>query len=200
MSVTNPASPPAAADVDAFEAEMLKHLPDVVRFARSLTKDAADADDVVQETYLRAFRARHTFVAGSDGRRWLFTIARNLFLRGREREQRMVTLEGEPELDAVATVQAQAAAQAAGVDPRLDHPDLAPAIQQAIAELPEPFRLVVALVDVAGLDYAEAAEQLGIPIGTVRSRLFRARRTLQERLLDHARDAGFRVAPKPEVP
>lgn len=187
-------------EVDAFEAEMLQHLPDVVRFARSLTKDVADADDVVQETYLRAFRARHTFIAGSDGRRWLFTIARNLFLRGRERDARVVTLDDEPELDAVATVQAQASARSIGVDPRLDHPDLAPAIAQAIADLPEPFRLVVALVDVEGLDYAEAAAQLGIPVGTVRSRLFRARRTLQEKLLDHARDAGFRVAAPTEVP
>lgn len=197
MSVSTPPDP---REVDAFEAEMLKHLPDVVRFARSLTKDPADADDVVQETYLRAFRARHTFIPGSDGRRWLFTIARNLYLRGREREARVVTLEGEPELDAVATVQAQAVARSSGVDPRLDHPDLAPAIAKAIADLPEPFRLVVALVDVGGLDYAEAAEQLGIPIGTVRSRLFRARRTLQEQLLDHARDAGFRVAAPTEAP
>ncbi|MCU0623564.1 MAG: RNA polymerase sigma factor [Gemmatimonadaceae bacterium] len=197
MSVSTPPDP---REVEAFESEMLKHLPDVVRFARSLTKDPADADDVVQETYLRAFRARHTFIPGSDGRRWLFTIARNLFLRGRERESRTVALEGEPELDAVATVQAQVTARSAGVDPRLDHPDLAPAIAKAIADLPEPFRLVVALVDVAGLDYAEAAEQLGIPIGTVRSRLFRARRTLQEQLLDHARDAGFRVGAPTEAP
>lgn len=191
-------SPPDSRDVDAFEAEMLKHLPDVVRFARALTRDPADADDVVQETYLRAFRARHTFIPGSDGRRWLFTIARNLYLRGRERDARMVHVDGEPELDAVATVQAQVTAQASGVDPRLEHPDLAPAIAKAIAELPEPFRLVVALVDVEGLDYAEAAAQLGIPIGTVRSRLFRARRTLQESLFEYARDAGFRVG-EPEA-
>jgi RNA polymerase sigma-70 factor (ECF subfamily) len=197
MSVTDSAP---SAEVDAFEAEMLRHLPDVVRFARSLTKDPADADDVVQETYLRAFRSRHTFIPGSDGRRWLFTIARNLYLRSRERDARIVALDGEPELDAVATAQAQVTAQASGVDPRLDHPDLAPAIAQAIAELPEPFRLVVALVDVEGLDYAEAAEQLEIPVGTVRSRLFRARRTLQDRLLDHARDAGFRVAAPTEAP
>jgi RNA polymerase sigma-70 factor (ECF subfamily) len=185
--------------VEAFEAEMLAHLPDLVRFARSLTKDAAEADDVVQETYLRAFRSRHTFIAGSDGRRWLFTIARNLFLRSRERAARIVALDDEPELDAVAAVQAQAAARDAGVDPSLDHPDLAPAIAAAIANLPEPFRLVVALVDVEGLDYAEAAEHLGIPIGTVRSRLFRARRTLQEQLIAHARDAGLRPA-APEAP
>lgn len=197
------ADAPASMTVEEFETEMLAHLPDVVRFARSLTRDATDADDVVQETYLRAFRSRHTFIAGSDGRRWLFTIARNLFLRSRERESRVVALEDEPELDAVAAVQAQAEARAAGVDPSLAHPDLAPAIAAAIAELPEPFRLVVALVDVEGLDYAEAAEQLGIPVGTVRSRLFRARRTLQEKLIAHARDAGFRPkagAASPEAP
>lgn len=180
--------------LEAFEAEMLTHLPDVIRFARSLTKDAADADDVVQETYLRAFRSRHTFIPGSDGRRWLFTIARNFFLRSRERAERQVSLDGEPELDAVAAVQASLDATTHGLDRRLEHPDLAPAIAQALADLPEMFRLVVALVDIEGLDYAEAAEQLGIPVGTVRSRLFRARRTLQDTLIEHARDAGFRPA------
>jgi RNA polymerase sigma-70 factor (ECF subfamily) len=178
--------------VEAFEAEMLKHLPDVVRYARSLTKDAADADDLVQETYLRAFRSRHTFIAGSDGKRWLFTIARNFFLRSRAREDRNVSLDGEPELDALAVASAHLQAKSDGTANRLDHPDLAPAIAKALSELPEPFRLVVALVDIEGLDYAEAAAQLGIPIGTVRSRLFRARRTLQEALIEHARDAGFR--------
>ncbi|MDX2184852.1 MAG: sigma-70 family RNA polymerase sigma factor [Gemmatimonadaceae bacterium] len=184
-------APPVDA-VEAFEAEMLKHLPDVIRYARSLTRDAADADDLVQETYLRAFRSRHTFIEGSDGKRWLFTIARNFFLRSRAREDRNVSLEGEPELDALAVASAHLQAKADGIVGRLDHPDLAPAIASALAALPEPFRLVVALVDVEGLDYAEAAAQLGIPIGTVRSRLFRARRTLQEALIEHARDAGFR--------
>jgi RNA polymerase sigma-70 factor (ECF subfamily) len=184
-------APPVDA-VEAFEEEMLKHLPDVIRYARSLTRDAADADDLVQETYLRAFRSRHTFIEGSDGKRWLFTIARNFFLRSRAREDRTVSLDGEPELDALAVAAAHLQARSDGTAGRLDHPDLAPAIAAALAELPEPFRLVVALVDVEGLDYAEAAEQLGIPIGTVRSRLFRARRTLQEALIEHARDAGFR--------
>lgn len=184
-------APPVDA-VEAFEGEMLKHLPDVIRYARSLTRDAADADDLVQETYLRAFRSRHTFISGSDGKRWLFTIARNFFLRSRAREDRTVSLEGEPELDALAVASAHLQAKSEGIVGRLDHPDLGPAIADALAKLPEPFRLVVALVDVEGLDYAEAAAQLGIPVGTVRSRLFRARRTLQEALIEHARDAGFR--------
>lgn len=184
-------APAPAEALREFEEEMLAHLPDVMRYAKSLTRDAADADDLVQETYLRAFRSRHTFIAGSDGRRWLFTIARNLFLRERERAGRVVAVEDEPELDAMATALAFAEARQDGLDAALAHPDLGPAIARAIADLPEPFRLVVALVDVEGLDYATAAEQLGIPVGTVRSRLFRARRTLQQALAAHGRDLGL---------
>ena len=76
-----------------FEAEALPYIDDVYRFALSLTRDAADADDVVQETFLRAYRSWHTFQPGSDARRWLFTITRNVFLRSRERERRHVDLE-----------------------------------------------------------------------------------------------------------
>jgi RNA polymerase sigma-70 factor (ECF subfamily) len=79
-----------ADDHERFEAEALPYIDDVYRFALSLTRDAADADDVVQETFLRAYRSWHTFQPGSDARRWLFTITRNVFLRSRERERRHV--------------------------------------------------------------------------------------------------------------
>lgn len=183
---------PSVAPAD-FSALALPHLDDVARFARSLTRDAADADDVVQETFLRAWRHWHTFVPGSDPRRWLFTIARNVFLRTKERERPTESLD-EPEGESLAAMRAQAAVGPDVLTRALDRADLGPALRAALEALEEPFRSAVVLVDVQDLSYAEASEILGIPIGTVRSRLFRGRRLLQTPLLAHAQDAGFAPA------
>ncbi len=173
-----------------FSALALTALDDVYRFARSLTRDEADAEDVVQETYLRAFRSWHTFQTGTDVRRWLFTIARNVFLRSRERGQREVTLDADG-AEAVDAAQALEGWVVRGLDPILDRADLGPAIREALAEIPEGYRDAVVLVDLEDQSYEGAAEVLGIPVGTVRSRLFRGRKLLQERLAKHAQDAGF---------
>lgn len=174
----------------AFSALALTVLDDVYRFARSLTRDEADAEDVVQETYLRAFRSWQTFQPGTDVRKWLFTIARNAFLRSREKGQREVALDDDGS-EAVDAAQALEAWVVRGLDPILDRADLGPAILEALRELPPPYRDAVTLVDLEDQSYESAAEVLGIPVGTVRSRLFRGRKLLQERLAAHARDAGL---------
>lgn len=184
---------PAAAEQHAhaaFSALALTAMDDVYRFARSLTRDEADAEDVVQEAYLRAFRSWRTFQPGTDVRRWLFTIARNVFLRSRERGAREVTLDddGAEALDAVQALQGWVQR---GLDPVLDRADLGPAIRTAIDGLPESFRDAVVLVDLEDQSYESAAEVLGVPVGTVRSRLFRGRKMLQERLATYAQDAGL---------
>ncbi len=179
--------PPAPAE---FSAAAIAAMDDVYRFARSLTRDAVDAEDIVQDTYLRAFRSWRTFQEGTDIKRWLFTIARNVFLRSRERGQREVTLDDDASA-AAESAQAQEAWVRGGLDPLLHRAELAPAIDAALAELPEAFRTAVTLVDVEDQSYESAAEVLGIPVGTVRSRLFRGRKLLQQRLAEHARDAGF---------
>lgn len=165
-------------------------LDDVYRFARSLTRDEADAEDVVQEAYLRAFRSWKTFQPGTDIRRWLFTIARNVFLRSRERGQRETTLDDDG-AEAVDAQQAHDVWLRKGLDPLLASADVGPAIQEALEELPENFRSVVVLVDLEDQSYEDAAAVLGIPVGTVRSRLFRGRKLLQERLVTHAQDLGL---------
>ena len=174
----------------AFEREALPWLDDVYRFALSLTRDDADADDVVQETYLRAYRSWHTFIPGTECRRWLFTICRNVFLRARERQRPTVDLE-DGEQDAVAAGSVYAAARERGYDDLYATLDLAPALRDALGELAEPFRSAVLLVDVEDMTYETAAQVMGVPIGTVRSRLFRGRRILQEKLLTVAEDLGF---------
>jgi RNA polymerase sigma-70 factor, ECF subfamily len=176
----------------AFEREALPWIDDVYRFALSLTRDEADADDVVQDTFLRAYRSWHTYLPGSDCRRWLFTICRNVFLRSRERVRPTVELESS-EVEAVA-IGAHFDGGHDESDDMFARLDLQPAIQGALAQIPEPFRSTLVIVDVEDQSYESAAEVLGVPIGTVRSRLFRGRRLMQEHLLDYAADAGFRPA------
>lgn len=181
---------------EGFDREVLKWMDDVYRFAMSLTRDASKAEDLVQETYLRAFRSWQTFQPGSDARRWLFTICRNAFLRTLERERHHVSLDdGDP--DALGAIQHHMGMVTDGIDDVLARVDLAPALTDAIARLNEPFRSAVVLVDVEGMAYEEASEILGVPIGTVRSRLFRGRRQLQEMLAEYARDRGFAAVRSP---
>jgi RNA polymerase sigma-70 factor, ECF subfamily len=201
--MTNPkpaaASPAAASDTRdrEFAETALPHLPALARVAMALTGNEADADDLVQETFLRAYKHWHTFERGSECRRWLSTICRNAFLEQRRREARSVAVEDQ-ELESLAAARLHNQARASGVDHMFSRLDLGPAISTAIAALEPPFRDVVVLADVEGFTYEEVAEALGIPVGTVRSRLYRARRQLQEALLKYAIDAGFaagRAAP-----
>jgi RNA polymerase sigma-70 factor (ECF subfamily) len=178
-----------------FERLMMPYLSDVARFARSLTRDEVRADDLVQDTYLQAMRGWHTFQPGSDPRRWLFTICHHMFLRTIRREARYVDApEDDPELDSMATAKAHWHAMDAGVADIVDRMDLADAIDRSLAELAEHYRAVVVLVDVEGYSYEDAAVVLDIAVGTVRSRLCRARRLLHDLLFHYARDAHFRTA------
>ena len=179
-----------------FEAEALRWLPDVTRFALSLARDEADADDLVQETYLKAYQAWDSFRPGTECRAWLFTICRNTYYRRWRREERQVTCD-DPELEALAAAAVHASALEGGYGDLFTRFDLSDAIDRAIAELPDAFRDVVLLVDVHDQPYQDAATALGVPVGTVRSRLFRARRLLQERLLEHARDTGIAAPSAP---
>ena len=195
--LTNASTPKAHMQTEAhsrFEQEALPWIDDVYRFALSLTRDESDADDVVQDTYLRAFRSWHTYTPGSDCRRWLFTICRNAFLRARERARPTVDLET-TDIDTAAAASVFVTAAREGYEDVFSRLDLAPAVSQALGNVPEPFRSTVIIVDVHDQSYESAAEILGVPIGTVRSRLFRGRRLMQEQLLSYARDAGF--GPRP---
>jgi RNA polymerase sigma-70 factor (ECF subfamily) len=177
----------------------LPHLPALGRVAIALTGNEADADDLVQETYLRAYRSWHTFAPGSDCRRWLSTICRNAFLEQRRRESKSTAVEDQ-ELESLAAARLHNQARASGVDQLFARLDLGPAISNAIGQLEPIFRDVVVLADVEGFSYEEVAEALSVPVGTVRSRLYRARRQLQEALLKYAVDAGFATARAAEAP
>lgn len=173
-----------------FKREALCWLPEVTRYALSLTRNEADSDDLVQETFLRAYRGWDQYTVGTECRGWLFTICRNTFLRGRERARREVSSD-DPELESLAAAAVHAAAVEGGHGDLFASVDLSAAIGGALDALPEAFRDAVILVDVQDQSYETASKVLGVPIGTVRSRLFRGRRLLQESLLAYARDAGF---------
>jgi RNA polymerase sigma-70 factor, ECF subfamily len=186
-----PLTPKASSERDRdFAALALPLLPNIKRFALSLTRNDADADDIVQETFLRAHRYWSTFESGTDCRRWLMTVCRNAFYDLAQRQAKSIAVEDD-ELESLETARTHVVARAAGLDDMYSRLDLGPAIQKAIAQLDPNFRDVVVLSDVEGFSYEEMSEMLGIPMGTVRSRLFRARRQLQESLMVYALDAGF---------
>ena len=177
-----------------FESLTLPHLQSVARFALSLTRNRANADDLVQETYLKALRGWKTFRPGSDPRRWLFAICRNTFLRYRRDRDELVESD-DGDLDAMPAVLGHVRAVHEGLGEVFDLIDVQPAIMKAIDELPEPHHTILVLVDLEGCSYEEAAAILDVPLGTVRSRLYRARRMIQEALLAYAQDAGIGRAP-----
>jgi RNA polymerase sigma-70 factor, ECF subfamily len=182
-------STPAPITAD-FQAEALIWLPNVARYARLLARDQSEADDLAQETFLRAYENWGSYEPGSDCRKWLFRICRNIFLRERQRSKRIVPVE-DPEavLQSVAYFYREAISH--GLDALLDHIDLGPALERGLRGMLPEYRAAVVLVDIEDQSYADAAAVLGVPVGTVRSRLFRGRRLLQEALIEYARDLGL---------
>ncbi len=174
-----------------FEAVALVHLDLLYRAALRLTHNRAEAEDLVQETWLRALRHFDQFDPGSNCRAWLLTILRNAFLNRLRRDGREIL-----ESDMAATEAGSARLEEASVarsSPEEDffqtvlHGD----VDRALKTLPAPFRLVVTLADLEGLTYKEIAQVLGCPIGTVMSRLSRARQLLRKELVTLAREHGY---------
>ena len=181
----------------SFETEALPHLDAVYRFALRLAGSPSEAEDLVQETYLRAWRAWDQYTPGTRAKSWLFTICRNAYLRGRERDTRRDELvaeaaRSEPESEVSGSELAVFTGEA-HYDPEGEfYRSLVDTrILEAIDALPSDFREAVVLSDLQNLSYQEVAEVLGVPLGTVKSRLFRGRKLLQRRLHDVARESGF---------
>ena len=191
-----------AQTADPFEQEALSYLDALYRTGLRMTRSEADAEDLVQETYIRAFRFRDQFTPGTNLKAWLFRILTNTFINSYRRKaaQPQTT-----ELDDIEeTTLHRHMTEVSGEAPEPEQAMLDSIVDSevttALEELPERFRTVV-LLDVEGLSYKEIAESLDIPIGTVMSRLHRGRKFLQERLLDHAREHGIAAAkamPRPE--
>ena len=169
----------------AFETEALASLDSLYRTALRLTRRPADAEDLVQETYLKAFRAADRFEPGTNLRAWLFTILHNTARnRARDRARDTVAIDSEI-VDRAADAPppgGRSAGAAETPESLLLRETLAPELQAAIDALPEAFRQAVWLRDVEEFTYAEIAEMLSIPVGTVMSRISRGRHMLFDRL------------------
>jgi RNA polymerase sigma-70 factor (ECF subfamily) len=174
----------------AFEAEALASVDGLYRTALRLTRVPADAEDLVQETYLKAFRAADSFEPGTNLRAWLFTILHNTARnRARDRSREPVTADSDTVDQAVDSLTTGVTgSQTITPEALLLRDTLTPELQAAIDALPDAFREAVWLRDVEEFTYAEIAEMLHVPAGTVMSRISRGRRMLFERL-QHLRPA-----------
>ena len=188
-SGSSPAPPPGS-----FEAEALPHLDAVYRFAVRLSGSPDQAQDLVQDTFVRAFKAWDQYTPGTQCKSWLFTICRNVYLRQWERGQRHDQIVAErtrpesPGSDEVNPLWSEVD----GIDPEADFFKhlVDDEVLRAIEGLPEEFKMPLVLSDVEGLSYQEISDLMDIPVGTVKSRLFRGRRQLQKTLYDYAVEMG----------
>lgn len=167
-----------------FETVALPHLNDLYRAARHTLGNQTAAEDVVQETYLQAWKSFHRFAAGTNCRAWLFKILFHVIQHHRRKNWRLQTL-GEQEEFLLETLTYEAP-----LSQQLNDED----VLQALSRLPENFRVVILLADVEEFAYKEVARILNIPIGTVMSRLNRGRKLLRGELAGYAKSYGFRAA------
>jgi RNA polymerase sigma-70 factor (ECF subfamily) len=181
------------ADQATFETDAMQYAPQLYSAALRMTRNPADAEDVVQETYLKAYRAYATFEAGTNLKAWLYRILTNTYINKYRKQQRRPS---EVELGELQDLylykrlgEQSGATQSAEQDVLDDFVDSD--VKQALESLPEHFRMPVLFADVEGFSYKEIAEILDIPIGTVMSRLHRGRKALQKKLWNVAEERGL---------
>jgi RNA polymerase sigma-70 factor (ECF subfamily) len=177
---------------ERFEREALPLLNNMYSAAFRLTRNASDAEDLVQETFLRAYRSFHQFQEGTNLKAWLYRILTNTFINSYRKKQRQPQTISEDEIEdwylysKMSEEGFEPSAETSVLEALPDED-----VQEALASLPEQFRIAVLLADVEGFSYKEIAEITNVPIGTVMSRLHRGRRALEKRLWDVVRERGL---------
>ncbi len=176
-----------------FEQAAMPYIDALYNTAYRMTRNAQDAEDLVQETYLKAYRAFDRFEAGTNLKAWLFKILKNSFINEYRRRQHVPPQSDFADIEE--SFENQVSEEASG---RMPSPEqdllekvLDEDVQRAIDELPEDYRMVVLLADLEGFSYKEISDILEIPVGTVMSRLYRGRRLLERVMLQYAREHGY---------
>ena len=183
------------ADQATFAEQAMEFMPSLYTAALRMTRNPADAEDLVQETYLKAYRAFHSFQQGTNLKAWLYRILTNTYIniyRAKKRRPEQTELDDVEDLylyRRLGGLEAAAAGRSAEEEV-LDHFTDSD-VKAALEALPEQFRMAVLLADVEGFAYKEIAEILDIPIGTVMSRLHRGRRALQKALFEFGMERGL---------
>ena len=193
---------PGAPPVDTFEVELLAHLDTLYAVSCRMTKGTAEAEDLVQDTVVKAMRARGQFEPGTNLKAWLLRILTNTFINRYRRGGLERDLFDGPDAESLTDAWVGANTMRAMRDPETQalKPIVEAELARALDALPDDFRLAVVLSDVEELSYKEIAEAMNCPIGTVMSRLHRGRKLLQKTLREHAVTMGIVEEEPAEAP